>query len=183
MGDTEAGFEIARRLLKEGFVWASIPHHKMDSQRVRCSAERPDMKIMQINDAWERAWPCPDRGQIDAFRDAVEAQVERRFEEPESRPRNHCAHEDCNDRIDSCPVGKDDHESGHNYAGGHRGVRYHMQECASDIDIARTFLHEQERGPGFDRNPDCGHPKDARSELCGSICCPPNTNETNGQLA
>ncbi len=25
--------------------------------------------------------------------------------------------------------------------------------------------------------------KDARGELCGSICCPPNKNQTNGQLA
>ena len=25
--------------------------------------------------------------------------------------------------------------------------------------------------------------KDARGELCGSICCPPNRNETNGQSA
>ena len=55
MGDTEAAFEIARSLFKPKIIArASFRHHKMHSQRIRCSAERPDMKIMQIDDARER---------------------------------------------------------------------------------------------------------------------------------
>ncbi len=55
VGDAEPVFEIVRSLFKENIARTSAWHHKMNRQRIRCSAERPDMKIMQINDAWERA--------------------------------------------------------------------------------------------------------------------------------
>jgi hypothetical protein len=46
VADNEAGFEIARRLFEEGIVRASVCHYKMNSQRIGCRAERPDMKIV-----------------------------------------------------------------------------------------------------------------------------------------
>ena len=57
------------------------------------------MKVMQIGDTGECAEPCLHGGSVDAFRNSVEAQVDRRFEEPESGPSNHGAHEDRNNRM------------------------------------------------------------------------------------
>jgi len=73
VGDAEAGFEIACGLFEEGIIRISIWHQKMDRQRIRCCAERPDMKIVQIDDARERAQPCLDRSQIGSLRGPVEA--------------------------------------------------------------------------------------------------------------
>ena len=57
MRDPEAGFEIVPGLFKKGVCRTSTGHHKVHSQCIGCRAESPDMKIVQIGDARERAQP------------------------------------------------------------------------------------------------------------------------------
>src|SRR5664279_6489532 len=58
--NAEALLKLSRGIFKKGVIRFPDRHHKMNRQGVQCGAERPDMKVMQIDDARERAEPRLD---------------------------------------------------------------------------------------------------------------------------
>ena len=61
MGNAEAFLKLARNVFKEGVIGLPGRHHEMNRQSIQCGAERPNMKVVQIDNARERAEPRLDR--------------------------------------------------------------------------------------------------------------------------
>lgn len=142
-------------------------HHQMDRKRRGGRAERPDMQIVNVPDAGERAQPALNGGNVHLSGHTVQAQMKGRAEEIEGRPSNQEAHGNRSHGINDQPTRPENDKGRDDNTDRHRGVCRHVQKGPARVQVAMPVFQEQYRRACIDGNADRGDPENSAHDHRG----------------
>src|SRR5579883_2674587 len=134
-----------------------ILNEDVTAQGVRFRSQAPDVQIVDVDDAGDLANGARDIGELQAFGQALEEDVDGIPEDVPGRPNNRGADQKRQDGVDREPAGEIDHNGAGDNADAACRVAQHVDPGGSQIQIGAVAI--QAPGDGQIQNQaDGGHP-------------------------
>ena len=99
-------------------------------------AEGPDVKVVDVEDAFDGLHGLTDCGELEAARRAFEEDVEGFADDADGAPEDHCSDDDGEDGVDPHHAGEEDGGATGNDGSGGESVAEHVEEDAADVDVS-----------------------------------------------
>ena len=133
MLDVETLLECIFDAVKNRVKIPAVLDHGMSAQSEDIRCDRPDVKIMNLGDPFDRFNGLPDFVEPDTLRNRLHEYTERFLDQTPGRMENEQPDENANQRISHIPTGLEHDQTGGN--GSHRAQRiaHDVQEGSAQI--------------------------------------------------